>query len=223
MRLCWNSTYHVQNSEKVCVHMWKMHRCAIVKDIAAQRMQKYVLCECGERGVVQRYAAAYLDDIIIYSNDWQRHMEHLRAVLRALRVAGLTANPKKWAVGRVEVRYLDFHLGHGQVRPQINKTAAAETCPRPKTKKVVRQFLGMVRYYGRFVPNYSYLTSPLTDLTKKEALDPVQWMELSQQAFTQVNVLLTFLSPSCCRPMHRTGGCSPVPGDRGRRTAGAVH
>ncbi len=44
------------------------------------------------------YAAAYLDDIIIHSNDWQRHMEHLRAVLRALRVAGLTANPQKCAI-----------------------------------------------------------------------------------------------------------------------------
>ncbi len=123
------------------------------------------------------YAAAYLDDIIIYSNDWQRHMEHLRAVLRSLRGAGLTANPKKCAVGRVEVRYLGFHLGHGQVRPQINKTAAVATCPRPKTKKEVRQFLGLAGYYRRFAPNYSGLTSPLTDLTKKEAPDPVQWTE----------------------------------------------
>ncbi len=48
------------------------------------------------------YAAAYLDDIIIHSNDWQRHMEHLRAVLRSLREAGLTANPREvcnWAGG----------------------------------------------------------------------------------------------------------------------------
>ncbi len=136
------------------------------------------------------YAAAYLDDIIIYSNDWQRHMEHLQAVLRALRGAGLTANPKKCAVGRVEVRYLGFHLGHGQVRPQINKTAAVATCPRPKTKKEVRQFLGLAGYYRRFVPNYSDLTSPLTDLTKKQAPDPVQWTELCQQAFTQVKAAL---------------------------------
>lgn len=33
------------------------------------------------------YAAAYLDDIIIYSNDWQRYMQHVRAVLAALRRA----------------------------------------------------------------------------------------------------------------------------------------
>ncbi len=93
------------------------------------------------------YATAYLDDIIIYSQDWQRHLVHLREVLRALRGAGLTANPKKCAIGRVEVRYLGFHLGHGQVRPQIDKTAAIAACPRPKTKKEVRQFLGLAGYY----------------------------------------------------------------------------
>ncbi len=136
------------------------------------------------------YAAAYLDDIIIYSQDWQRHMVHLREVLRALRGAGLTANPKKCAIGRVEVRYLGFHLGHGQVRPQIDKTAAIAACPRPKTKKEVRQFLGLAGYYRRFVPDYSKLTSPLTDLTKKEVPDTVPWTERCQQVFTQVKAAL---------------------------------
>ncbi len=136
------------------------------------------------------YAAAYLDDIIIYSQDWQRHMVHLREVLRALRGAGLTANPKKCAIGRVEVRYLGFHLGHGQVRPQIDKTTAIAACPRPKTKKEVRQFLGLAGYYRRFIPDYSELTSPLTDLTKKEVPDTVPWTEQCQQAFTQVKAAL---------------------------------
>ncbi len=136
------------------------------------------------------YAAAYLDDIIIYSQDWQRHMVHLREVLRALRGAGLTANPKKCAIGRVEVRYLGFHLGHGQVRPQIDKTAAIAACPRPKTKKEVRQFLGLAGYYRRFIPDYSELTSPLTDLTKKEVPDTVPWTERCQQVFTQVKAAL---------------------------------
>ncbi len=117
-------------------------------------------------------------------------MVHLREVLRALRGAGITANPKKCAIGRVEVRYLGFHLGHGQVRPQIDKTAAIAACPRPKTKKEVRQFLGLAGYYRRFVPDYSELTSPLTDLTKKEVPDTVPWTERCQQVFTQVKAAL---------------------------------
>ncbi len=96
----------------------------------------------------------------------------------------------KCAIGRVEVWYLGFHLGHGQVRPQIDKTAAIAACPSPKTKKEVRQFLGLAGYYRRFIPNFSDLTSPLTDLTKKEAPDPVQWTEPCQQALTKVKAAL---------------------------------
>lgn len=86
------------------------------------------------------YDAAYLDYAIIYSN-W--HLQHLRNVLRSLRQAGLTTIPRKCATGQVDMWYLVFHLGHGQLHPQINKTAAIAACLRPKTKKRVRHFLGL--------------------------------------------------------------------------------
>lgn len=53
--------------------------------------------------------------------------------------------------------------------PQIDKTAAIAACSSPKTIKEVRQLLGLVGFYRRFIPNYSELTSPLTDLTKKRS------------------------------------------------------
>ena len=65
------------------------------------------------------------------------HLKHLRVVLRLLRVAGLTANPKKCTVGRVEVWYLGLNLAHGQVHPQIDKAAPIASCPNPKIKKEV--------------------------------------------------------------------------------------
>ncbi|KAG7485602.1 hypothetical protein JOB18_014053 [Solea senegalensis] len=136
------------------------------------------------------YAAAYLDDVIIHSETWEQHMQQVGAVLESLRRAGLTANPGKCAVGRREVRYLGYHLGGGQVRPQIQKTAAVAACPRPKTKKEVRRFLGLAGYYRRFIPAFSELTSPLTDLTRKGASDPVQWTEPCQLAFERVKQAL---------------------------------
>ncbi len=168
----------------------------------------------------------------------QRALDTSRKV--KVRVAGLTANPRKCAIGRVEVRYLGFHLGHGQVRPQIDKTAAVAACPSPKTKKEVRQFLGLAGYYRRFVPNFSDLTSPLTDLTKKEAPDPVQWTELCQQALTKVKAALCggplLHSPNFDLPdtdlwsvlfitdrrVGQGAGGRPGPGGRGRGAAGAV-
>ncbi|WP_214290454.1 hypothetical protein, partial [Escherichia coli] len=72
------------------------------------------------------------------------------------------------------------------MRPQVDKTAAIAACPRPKTKKEVRRFLGLAGYYRRFIAGFADLTSPLTDLTRKGASDPVQWSEQCQQAFEKV-------------------------------------
>ena len=120
------------------------------------------------------FAAAYVDDVIIHSDSWAQHLRHVAVVLESLRQAGLTANPKKCTIGRAEVRYLGYHLGRGQVRPLVDKTAAIVTCPQPKTKKEVRRFLWLAGYYRRFIPAFAELTSPLTDLTRKGASDPVQ-------------------------------------------------
>lgn len=99
-----------------------------------------MLIQCPGHSV---YATTYIDKIIIYSNDWQQHLKHLRTVLRLLRVVKLTANPQKCAIRSMEVQYLGFHLRHGKMHPQIYKT-----CPSPKTKKEVKQFLGLVLFYN---------------------------------------------------------------------------
>ena len=78
----------------------------------------------------------------------------------------------------------------GQVRPLVDKSGAIATCPRPKTKKEVRRFLGLAGYYRRFIPVFAELTSPLTDLTRKGASDPVQWTEPCQRAFDRVKEAL---------------------------------
>ncbi|XP_037323915.1 uncharacterized protein LOC119215672 [Pungitius pungitius] len=121
-----------------------------------------------------------------YTYTWAEHVRRVGAVLESLRQAGVTANPGKCAVGRREVRYLGYHLGGGQVPPQVDKTAAIAACPRPKTKKEVRRFLGLAGYYRRFIPGFAALTSRLTDLGRKGASDPVQWTERCQWAVEAV-------------------------------------
>lgn len=65
-------------------------------------------------------------------------------------------------------------------------------CLRPKNKKEVREFLEQAGcyYYHGFVPNYSEVTSTLTDLTRMGAPDLVQWTTPCQQAFIQVKAEL---------------------------------
>lgn len=57
------------------------------------------------------YAAAYLNDMVIYSRDRQRHLEHVTTVLQSLQEAGLTENPTKCHLGKNETTYLGYTLG----------------------------------------------------------------------------------------------------------------
>ena len=131
----------------------------------------------------QDYAAAYIDDIIIYSPSWDIHVRQLRAVLGELRKAGLTANPAKCRLGREETTYLGYRVGRGTVRPQEGKVAAIRAWPQPGTKKQVKAFLGLVGYYQRFIPGYATLASPMNDLTRKALPDRVTWSEAADRAF----------------------------------------
>ena len=92
---------------------------------------------------VSDYAAAYLDDLVIYSGDWEEHLIHLRAVFERLRGAGLTAKPAKCKLGARQCVYLGHTVGNGEIRPESTKIEAVSNFPPPETKKEVRAFLGL--------------------------------------------------------------------------------
>lgn len=58
-----------------------------------------------------QYAAAYLDNVVMYSRCWGHYLNHIAAVLRVLWEASLTANPKKCCIGCWETTYLSYTLG----------------------------------------------------------------------------------------------------------------
>lgn len=90
----------------------------------------------------------------------------------------------EWA--KQEAQYLGFLLGNGEVRPQVDKVAAVRNCPRPRTKKEVWAFLGLVGWYRRFIPEISSVAVPQTNLTTKMVWNPVPWMEEAERAFQRL-------------------------------------
>jgi hypothetical protein len=131
----------------------------------------------------ENYAAAYMDDLVIFSNDWESHLTHVQDVLETLRQANLTAKPSKCSFAQTQVEYLGHIVGNGQIKPKKTKLEAIENWERPKTKRDVRSFLGVSGYYRKFIPDYADTAAPLSDLTKKKLPELVEWTPGCETAF----------------------------------------
>ncbi|CAM4507914.1 unnamed protein product [Lepidochelys olivacea] len=150
----------------------------------SQRLVDGLLAGLGE------YAVPYLDNVAVFSDSWAEHLEHLQKVFERIREAGLTVKAKKCQIGLNRVTYLGHHMGQGTVNPLQAKVDAIQKRPVPKSKKQVQSFLGLAGYYRQFVPQYSQIAAPLTDLTKNKQPNAVQWTEECQKAFNQLKVTL---------------------------------
>lgn len=69
----------------------------------------------------QGYAAAYIDNIVVYSEGWDQLVRAVKTVLKELKQAGLTANPKKCTLGKDETKYLGFLVGQGHIKLLADK------------------------------------------------------------------------------------------------------
>ncbi len=96
---------------------------------------------------------AYLDDIVVYSCDWEQHLISLYSVFERLSDVSLTLNLAKCEFGKAVVTYLGKCVGQGQVRPVDAKIECNVGFPAPKTKRELRRFLGMTGYYRDFCKN----------------------------------------------------------------------
>lgn len=111
----------------------------------------------------------YLDDLLVVSSSFEEHIRILTDVATKLRNAGLTVNIAKSRFCYKEVKYLGHIVGHGTIRPDPDKISAIVNFPVPTSVRQVRRFMGMCGYYGKFVENYSSLSSPITDTIRKHA------------------------------------------------------
>ncbi|XP_072037003.1 uncharacterized protein [Amphiura filiformis] len=110
-----------------------------------QKLVDTVLQDCSE------FCKQYIDDICIYSNTWEEHLEHLDVVLGKIQNAGLTIKPAKSKIAFQQVTYLGHKVGNEQIEPTVDKLESVEKFPTPITKKNVRAFLGLTGYYRKFV------------------------------------------------------------------------
>ena len=139
----------------------------------------------------EAYAAAYLDDVVIQSSTFEEHLVHLQDIFKRFADANLVVRPHKCHLGDAKVPYLGHVVGAQSLRPLHSKVEAVQSFPRPQTKKEVRSFLGLVGYYNRYIPNFSHIAAPLSDLTRKGTANQVRWSEACEETFQALKRALT--------------------------------
>lgn len=130
----------------------------------------------------------YLDDVVVFGENLSTHNERLREVLNRMRKYNMKLQPDKCEFLRKEVCYLGHVIGHTGVRPDEKRIEAVRNFPEPKTTRELKGFLGLAGYYRRFIPNFSKIAKPLTELLKKDV--PYAWNDKTEKAFVTLKNLL---------------------------------
>jgi len=139
----------------------------------------------------------YLDDIIVFSSSVAGHLDRLRVVLDRLRSAGLKLKPGKCVFLQKSVSFLGHVVSDAGISTDPEKTRAVAEWPRPTRLRDVRAFLGLASYYRRFVQNFSVISAPLHQLSRKNQI--FHWHEGHQRSFDELKARLT-TSPILAMP-----------------------
>jgi len=138
---------------------------------------------------LNRFCTAYLDDILIYSENEEQHIKHVKQILEALTKAGLQIKPQKCEFYTNNVAYLGFIITTEGLRMDPAEITTIIEWPIPNKLRDVRSFLGFGNFYRCFIQDYSHLARPLTQLTKKGT--QFVWLDLGQAAFERFKEAFT--------------------------------
>ena len=139
-----------------------------------QHLMNQVLDNCS-------FAMTYLDDIIIFSETEEEHLSHIEEIFRRLEAADLKMKRSKCDFFKKHIHYLGHLISANGIRPLKDKLDTIRDMPAPRNSKEVKQFLGLVGYYRKFVPHFAMHSRPLTKLTCKDKV--FKWTHKCRKAF----------------------------------------
>lgn len=130
----------------------------------------------------------FIDDILIYSKSKDQHEEHLRIALEVLCKEKLYAKFKKCEFWLERVGFLRHKVTAQGIEVDPAKMEAVTNWKAPTSAGKVRSFLGLARYYRRFMEGFSKITGPMMQLTRKGV--KFQWTDKCEQSFQELKQML---------------------------------
>ncbi|GJS08081.1 putative reverse transcriptase domain-containing protein [Tanacetum coccineum] len=130
---------------------------------------------------LDKFVIVFIDDILIYSRNEKEHEEHLKTILELLKKEELYAKFSKCEFWINTVKFLGHVIDSSGIHVDPAKIEAVKNWASPTTPSEIRQFLGLVGYYRRFIEGFSKIAKPMTELTQKDR--KFDWGEEQETAF----------------------------------------
>lgn len=141
------------------------------------------------------WVKCYLDDILIAGRTNDEHWTRVTEVLRRLQTAGVRLQLEKCVFAVSELPYLGFIISKDGLKTSPEKVRAVLETKRPENLQSLRAFLGLVNYYGKFIPRLASVAAPLYQLLKKEV--SWRWTSSQEEAWKLMKQLLTSAEVLC--------------------------
>ncbi|UYV84803.1 K02A2.6-like, partial [Cordylochernes scorpioides] len=131
----------------------------------------------------------HMDDILVYGSCQEEHDKRLETVLTRLSKLGLTLNKDKCKFAVTTIEFLGHQIDPNGIQVDSKRKRAILEFPKPRSVKELKQFLGMVNFSARFVPNLAEISHPLNKLLSKK--EEWIWEDDQDRAFDQIKKSLT--------------------------------
>ena len=133
------------------------------------------------------FTFAYIDDVLITSKTPAEHQQHLCTVLERFQEHGIVINPAKCEFGVSELSFLGHHVDKHGIRPLEERVSTLRDFPQPTSQRQLKEFLGLVNFYRRFIAHCAHILKPLHEmLSSSHGKTPLQWSDDATAAFVVI-------------------------------------
>jgi predicted aspartyl protease len=134
------------------------------------------------------YTGVLLDNIVISGSTDEEHLQNLEEVMKRLSEAGLRLKKSKCRFMQPILECLGYRIDKTGIYPVEAKVKAVQEAPAPTSVTELKAYLGLLNFYGKFIPNLSTELEPLYQLLRKN--QRWKWHTEQIRAFERSKTLL---------------------------------
>lgn len=172
-----------------------------------QRLMNSILNEL----IAENVCLVYLDDIIILGKNLEEHVENIKKVFLILRENNLKISDEKCEFLKTEIEFLGHIISNKGIKPNPKKIESIINFPIPNTQRRIKQFIGMIGFYRKFIKNFAKITKPITKYLRKRSkvnVDDPEFLESFDKCKKLISNPPILVYPDLNKPLEVTTDAS---------------